>query len=488
MATMAREFRFADTPDKAKAYTVPSSKMYKSRIKKWGFDKKYVRSTGGQHGGIRRATQPRQSATIPTPNSLSSTPPPINTHVFPLSIRSSNMPVSSRNCLPAEENQEGDPKIRNLSCGRPQRSPALTQISMYGSSISQDLVQTGHLQSRLCWPPSPLPESRTPEQIFGLIHSYVSGSFGNRKWLMIANEVCMAKDPTGYPVSQIFYMEVCGAAIRLFNQNSHAQAQRKLSRACGMIAKLLKREEPQSMRFLWDSLAILIQNRLVDVALMLRKFICEMASIILTPAHPWARMWKLLSKTEPDQLESLIHQAWQCATDAFAGATGRFNRTTISYQTNLIHRIYGVRDPASAVRRLRSLLQECERQCGTSNFSYLGILATFGYILLDQEKFEQAETTSNHLYEHAKATPQHESLKYQISAMEVAARAHYGLGQLFRAEGGLREATNMIKRRWGKADPWAINLMTVLEKWLREWNRREDADRLNREIAELSLE
>ena len=483
---MARKFCFVETssPDKTKTYSVRSSKMYKSRITKWGFDRKYVRSKGGQNGGIGQATRSRRSTAIPMPTCPSPTPALIDTHVFALSP---DVPVSSRNYFPAELNHEGDPPIQNLSCGRPQKSAALTQVGMYDSSMSRGFSQTGSLQTRICRPPSPLPDFRIPEQIFGLIHSYVPSVFVNRIWVLNETEVYNAQNQSEDVVSGAFY-HTCRTAVLLFNQNSYVQAQQVLSKAFGMIAKLLKAEEPRTLRRLWNSFAILIQNRLVDVALMLRRYICDMASLVLAPNHPLVRMWKLLSTSEPAQLEALVYQIWQCTTNAFARATGQFNQTTVSYQTELIYRIYGKSDPGSAERRLHSLLQECESQCGTSNFSYLHILTILGYNLLDQGKYEQAETTSNHLSEHARATAKYDSVKYQISAICIAVRAHYGLGQFCRAERGLREAVKMIAIDRGENDTWRMELMALLVEWLREWGRTEDADHLACELAKLSSE
>ena len=213
--------------------------------------------------------------------------------------------------------------------------------------------------------------------------------------------------------------------------------------------------------------------------------ISDMASLILSPLHPWARMWKLLSITDPNQLESLIHQTWQCATDAFEGALCRFHQLTVNYQTDLIYQIYRVRDPTTTERRLRSLLLDCERQCGTSNLSYLSILSTLGYSSLYQGKFQQAEALGMDLSQFAKATPQSGSLLYEISGLEIAARAQHSIGTNYLAEGGLREAVKMIGTEWGKDDPWAIEIMLLLEKWLLEWNRAEHADRLKAEVVEL---
>lgn len=483
---MAREFRFAEKPDKRKADTSLSPKMYKSRITKWGFDKKYVRSKGGKQGGIRKAIRPRRSTAIPTPTSTVPAPAPVDTHFFPPSTRSSNVPVLSRNHFPAEENQEEEPATRNLSCGRPQRSAALTQIGIYDSSMSQGLAQTGHLQTHICRQPSPLPEFRIPEQIFGLVHSYVSSYLSNKTWVYDEYGVYHVKKTTAHGVHIAFHA-ACNKAVLLFDQNSNAQAQEILSKAFGMVAELLRTEGPQIMKRLWSSLAMFIQNRLVDVALMLRKFTCDMASVILTPAHPYARLWRLLSTTEPSQLESIIYRIWQCTTDAFAKATGQFNQMTLEYQTSLIRHIYRVEDPDSGVRRLHSLLQKCERQRGRSNRSYLRILSALGNHLLDHRNFEQAETVGNDISEHARAMPLG-SVFYQALAIEMVAKAHYGLGQHFRAEGGFREAMKIIAKEWGETDPWRMDLMIMLGEWLRTWGRIEDADHIDREIVELSME
>jgi len=69
--------------------------------------------------------------------------------------------------------------------------------------------------------------------------------------------------------------------------------------------------------------------------------------------------------------------------------------------------------------------------------------------------------------------------------MKIVSHSHFNQGKTLAAEQTMREAIRMILNQWGIQHSWVLEFMNVLECWLRDWGREEDANTLRGEIEEL---
>jgi hypothetical protein len=72
----------------------------------------------------------------------------------------------------------------------------------------------------------------------------------------------------------------------------------------------------------------------------------------------------------------------------------------------------------------------------------------------------------------------------RIQALSLIADSHYNLGNQDQAIKRRRESIELIGTT-SRTDPWAIEQMAGLEKWLRTWGRASEADDLKAEIKNL---
>jgi hypothetical protein len=72
-----------------------------------------------------------------------------------------------------------------------------------------------------------------------------------------------------------------------------------------------------------------------------------------------------------------------------------------------------------------------------------------------------------------------------VEVMISMAYNQYQQHQAKAAEGSQRTAIEIITEYWGMNHPLVIEMMVVLEQWLRSWGRQEEADGLQAEIDKL---
>ena len=68
---------------------------------------------------------------------------------------------------------------------------------------------------------------------------------------------------------------------------------------------------------------------------------------------------------------------------------------------------------------------------------------------------------------------------------ETVSYSQFNQGKALVAERTIREAIQMIVDQWGIQHSWVLEFMNVLEGWLQDWGREEDANTLRGEIGGL---
>jgi hypothetical protein len=70
----------------------------------------------------------------------------------------------------------------------------------------------------------------------------------------------------------------------------------------------------------------------------------------------------------------------------------------------------------------------------------------------------------------------------KIDRLILISRAQHRQNKSVLAENNLRRAIKFTVDEWSIADPLAIDALLLLEDWLREWGRMDEADRVRAEI------
>ena len=111
-----------------------------------------------------------------------------------------------------------------------------------------------------------------------------------------------------------------------------------------------------------------------------------------------------------------------------------------------------------------------------------GAMLSLGHNLWAQGRYTEAEQLGLVALPRAQDFWDAHTVSDSIEALRVMAWSQYQQHKAKPAEETLKMAISMAIEHWGMSDPWAIEIMTDLEKWLRGWGRGE-ADDLRAEIC-----
>ena len=330
--------------------------------------------------------------------------------------------------------------------------------------------------------PSTPHDYQFPEELFLNIKTYFDSCFNCGKWVTDAKGLCInsiigesrLEDPGNF-------VESINSAVLAFTSNSFVDARVMLSSVCKLVKNILKDEDPRSLDCLLEAFVILLKNNLLDVADVLRRYISAMAFEIFgmtNPEHPWLKIWTLIGSIDRNHLRAAINQSWKCTSDAFDNNIGRFNESALICYLEYIRHTFNIFEEEI---QLRHLLSNCE-QGNHDVIHIINIMFSMASNLSRQQRYAECEVFALRLLAQARAIQDYQGM---VMGLNYVCRTQYRLGKWELAKGTALEAIELITREKGATNPLVINLKWDLTKWLREWGRDAEADRLKAEIEEL---
>ncbi|PVH89553.1 hypothetical protein DL98DRAFT_647299 [Cadophora sp. DSE1049] len=329
--------------------------------------------------------------------------------------------------------------------------------------------------------PPPPPVLGIPEQLFRNISLYYVGSFHCGQWISRTRdgaavfEVDSFYDPDQRNELQgDFYM-----AGNLKANGSLNEFRRVLSKAFRLVHGILQRSHPRTLDRLFSSMLWLLHNGLTEVALLLRDYIRSLSIRLTSVQQPWGRIFLLLGNLDEQSLEHVLINAWKCNNDALDRGLGSFSDAGLLTHLNHIHHVYETYDGRRAEKLLWSLYDECERASNKTTTQIPTIMLSLGHSMLAQGKHDQTEDMALGILLRAQTEPRI-SFNLRVDAMVLAARAQYQQRRGRLAEKSMLDAIHMLTEEHGEGCPLATRYVNLLESWLREWGRTEDADELKK--------
>jgi hypothetical protein len=334
---------------------------------------------------------------------------------------------------------------------------------------------------------SATPPISIAERIFSLAQRHIETSFTYGVWKLDSKNVCTSMTCTSEEMDlPETYFDHVRSAVLLFQQGAITEGQHVVSKAFALVKPILKCGNVRALNFFWTSVVFLIQFDHANIVVSLIRYIHEMAKIVLHPEHPVVQMFRLLTRTNVLEVEALVHKTWQITADAFQKQLPKLHPEYVRHQCDLIYRMYGTRDVATAERRLQQLLKECEELPQTPEVSHMTVLNALGYNFMNSKDWVQAVNIGQKLEERAQLAQDVDLLVYQIGGMEIQGRAFNELKLFMPAVKCMRQATPLIAKQWGVDDPWRIELMILQQTWLRENGEIKAADELKAEISSIT--
>jgi hypothetical protein len=340
--------------------------------------------------------------------------------------------------------------------------------------------------SKIPYSPSSPRSLLVAERLFFTIDAYFDGSF--RIWPWITDESRSTPTTPGtlslhnrIPDFEIY----CRTAAELLMLGSTVKFRRALSKAINLVQDLLRDEHPRTLdRFLGVFLFLLRAGH-PEIASLLRNYISEMAATVIARKHPWGDICQLISKLDAESLEQGLVQSWRCTINAFEKSLGPFNQVTLSAHIQFIRHVYASTDLVEEERLLRELLARCENVPNIPTASTTNIIINLMNNLTAQGRYTEGEQLGLVALSRAQDYWGIRRVMVNVEVMISMAYNQYQQHQAKAAEGSQRTAIEIITEYWGMNHPLVIEMMVVLEQWLRSWGRQEEADGLQAEIDKL---
>jgi len=331
--------------------------------------------------------------------------------------------------------------------------------------------------------PSSPQEFNVTEGLLFTIDTYISGMYDpGGAWYPA--DASQSEDTPGYKLASKFTGSVT-SAVGLLKANSFVEARKVLSGACNLVQDMLKTMHPVTFGYLllvFHGLAKEGLGPLNDAADILRNYIARMATVVLPKAHPWRDICCVFGRIDRRLFRQTLILLMRSHSDSLEKKLGQFNPVALGNRVRYIYYGYADNLPAGEIA-LRKLLAGCPHP----SVSYCGMLAVLGALtanLRDQGRYKEYESLAK---EYTSIARKYADGVAVVNGLRATAMAQYKLGERALAEASQREAAdlNLADEKDSFNLSWAIEHLTVLESWLREWGRTQDAEKLKEEINEL---
>lgn len=333
--------------------------------------------------------------------------------------------------------------------------------------------------SDMLYSPSPPQTLSIPERLFHDIKVYLEGS--SRQMIFDGNEILLSLDNTEFRNSLCNdFDSYCFTATMLKEKGLSVEFGYTLEKAFDLVRPVLQANHPRTLACFFEVLIHLIQNGLIDVALLLRSFIKEMSVHIEGKIDIFGQIYRLLNEVDPASLVDVMAEGWRCATNVFDDVLGPSHRLAVSVRLDYLKRVT-INNYPDEERLLRDLLS---RFGGSPRHATPRVMFNLAQNLNRQGRHDEAGKialdVSTMLRQHRIYAGRDSE---RIESLKILSHSQFHQGKASEAECAIQQAIHLIEDLWGQQHPWVVEFMNVLESWLRCWGREEDANVLRGKIA-----
>lgn len=145
--------------------------------------------------------------------------------------------------------------------------------------------------------------------------------------------------------------------------------------------------------------------------------------------------------------------------------------------------MYGFKEHLEEERLLRNLLAQFD---GIPRVPTPRVMLNLAHNLNKQGRHDETEKMTREIFSLLQQNEIYvKRIAERIECMKTVSHSQFNQEKTVIAERTIREAIQMIVYHWGIQHSWVFEFMNVLEAWLRDWGREEDANTLRGEIEGL---
>ncbi|KAL9071458.1 MAG: hypothetical protein Q9161_004175 [Pseudevernia consocians] len=320
--------------------------------------------------------------------------------------------------------------------------------------------------------PTRTPESMTvPERILVSIRDYCKGSFETGTWVVTnPRKNCETTKVQEDPLAHLSALHTQSSlACKLFAGNQFEEAGQTLVSATSEIERILLAEHPDTLQCLFTTLASIFRQRRYEIALAILRQFSALAEILVGEGHPLRCICGSLASIHPSQFEDIIARCNRSASDQFENFLGPMNWSTLLSRIFLIKGVDLYSDMSYKASQLQGLLRKCEATLGFRDPRTFEIRISLVWYYYRKSDHVEAIRLGWDIVAYARHV--HSSLystNLLTGGLWLVAASQYALGETDSAEAYLREAIDIRLSEIGPYDDFAVHCLVILEEWLVE--------------------
>jgi len=410
------------------------TKMYKTRIKKWGLDKKNKENE--MRAIVRKHTHRSQ-------------------HGLKSIFRIRGRTVNYADVLRYWERK----KVRITEA-----------LARRAISETPEAVECLTPEPLLVRAPKAIMDS---EHIFVLLRDYYKGPFESGTWRHVGqmSRCYSTKDKFDGMTYLKAMSRQCGAACNYLNDGNFIKARRFLDSATANVKEIILSEDPFLFTTLFLALARVHEDGWLRVALVILRHFSDMGKLLLGNKHPLHLICKwLVSQDEVHQISfgDVVQRSLQVIDESFEMTLGSLHIATLSSRLcSLRVRFKDGDEPAGLV--LQKLLLDSDRALGRSHSHTLRVCLVLAHRYLHHHNFQQAKEVAQEIVARINSIETENrtwSPDFRPMALNALAIAQDGLGETQAAVTSLWEARKLFYSPGNSKGGHLVGIMLNLEQIL----------------------
>jgi hypothetical protein len=449
--------------------------MYKTRIARWGLDKKLKKS---EVEFILRIQTQRSAIGKKSAFQLRGRPVDMDAveryrKRSGITMRDILMPKTPTACPPA-----------TLRCTTPESREPFVHLHRENPPSSPRDKDPLIPNEILALTQHPRLQTFTPvEEILHAIRAYINGSFEAGAWVIDHQRSPMQSVRT---VSKLRHQDSKTAAFDLYALVCHSWDLFRnkdfhnggicLRKGFSRIPDIIREEDPFAAWELLNTVSYLQEEGWLDVLQSILRQLSEMAASFKSRSHPLCRIFTRCHRLSPSDLFQVIATMRQCAADEFEHYIGSLSVSTVQLRLGWLRAVSLISGREAVEQRLKALLGKYQSHFGPNQTQCLLILNRLAHSLYERGQYAETEAVSQELLMQAASTGFTGSASiFSGRGLNLLCRAQVALGKYLEAEANLQRLLDLNVACYGWSDPLTITSLKSLENCLAQSGRELDA-------------
>ena len=278
-----------------------------------------------------------------------------------------------------------------------------------------------------CFTPVPSPITTPqvlaiPERIFRSVRDYFAGSFEAGIWVRTdPSAFCRSIKADEHACECLHeFVYLCMMACRFLSKNYHREAGQTLSAATTRLERMILAEDPRTLVELFGIILHVHSHRREEIALKILRYISTLREELLGDEHPLRRICAWLASVHSSQVECVIVRCIGSMADHFESIVGPMHASTLSCRIRLSDILINEGDTSR--KMVQNLLAECETNLGPHDSRSLLVRhRLMTYYLFKRDHVEAKKMGQDLAAYYQQVQPRENLLYYQTEALYTVA-------------------------------------------------------------------